>query len=84
MCRDTSAQAPKLPFDDVVLGPLLGQGSYGKVYRGVWNGADVACKVGHLCSRNLFLSLQVTCTLFISAHIPAVTTPFPLATVHSH
>ncbi|GIL48868.1 hypothetical protein Vafri_5296 [Volvox africanus] len=33
------------PFDDVKLGPLLGKGSYGRVYRGVWNGAQVAVKV---------------------------------------
>ena len=33
------------PFEDVQLGPLLGQGSYGQVYRGVWQGAAVAIKV---------------------------------------
>lgn len=33
------------PFDDVKLGPLLGKGAYGRVYRGVWNGAQVAVKV---------------------------------------
>ncbi|GLC39870.1 hypothetical protein PLESTF_000919300 [Pleodorina starrii] len=33
------------PFDDVKLGPLLGKGSYGRVYRGMWNGAQVAVKV---------------------------------------
>ena len=34
----------KEPFDDVLLGPLLGQGSFGRVYRGIWNGAQVAIK----------------------------------------
>ncbi|GFR53121.1 hypothetical protein Agub_g15837 [Astrephomene gubernaculifera] len=33
------------PFEDVKLGPLLGKGAYGRVYRGVWNGAQVAVKV---------------------------------------
>ncbi len=33
-------------FEDVQLGPLLGQGGFGKVYRGLWNGAPVAVKVG--------------------------------------
>jgi len=32
-------------FEDVQLGPLLGQGGFGKVYRGLWNGAAVAVKV---------------------------------------
>lgn len=43
--RGSLLQAVKQPFDDVKLGPLLGKGSYGRVYRAVWNGAAVACKV---------------------------------------
>lgn len=35
-------------FEDVSLGPLLGQGGFGKVYRGLWNGAAVAVKVMHI------------------------------------
>ncbi|KAK9810348.1 hypothetical protein WJX72_009180 [[Myrmecia] bisecta] len=33
------------PFEDVRLGPLLGKGSFGAVYYGTWNGAQVAVKV---------------------------------------
>ncbi|MEW5298840.1 MAG: hypothetical protein WDW36_001918 [Sanguina aurantia] len=33
------------PFEDVKLGTLLGRGAYGRVYRGQWNGTQVAVKV---------------------------------------
>lgn len=40
------------PFEDVRLGPLLGKGSYGRVYRGQWNGAQVAVKVLETLARD--------------------------------
>ena len=39
------------PFDDVKLGPLLGKGGFGRVYRAIWNGAAVACKVSFAASQ---------------------------------
>ena len=45
----------KHPWEDVELGPLIGQGSFGKVYRGVWNGAPVAVKVIFSCPTISFI-----------------------------
>ena len=39
------------PFEDVTLGPLLGQGSFGRVYRAIWQGVDVAVKVSNVETR---------------------------------
>lgn len=35
----------KSPIPDLVLGPLLGKGGYGKVFRGLHKGQEVAVKV---------------------------------------
>ena len=56
-------------FEDVQLGPLLGQGGFGKVYRGLWNGAAVAVKVGAP-----FTALLAYCVMLASALCSA----FPL------
>ncbi|WIA08911.1 hypothetical protein OEZ85_008329 [Tetradesmus obliquus] len=40
-----SLMATDGPFQDIKLGPLLGKGAFGRVYRGMWNGKMVAVKV---------------------------------------
>ena len=34
----------EIPADEIELGPRIGIGSYGEVYRGVWRHTDVAVK----------------------------------------
>lgn len=41
----TFKRAMPSAFTDVRLGPLIGRGAYGRVYRGSWNGTTVAVKV---------------------------------------
>eukprot|EP00930_Biecheleria_cincta_P070785 TRINITY_DN58394_c0_g1_i1.p1 TRINITY_DN58394_c0_g1~~TRINITY_DN58394_c0_g1_i1.p1 ORF type:complete len:597 (+),score=75.55 TRINITY_DN58394_c0_g1_i1:87-1793(+) len=44
--QNASAAKPgRSPFQDVILVDLIGQGSFGKVYRGMWGGATVAVKI---------------------------------------
>lgn len=56
--KQVGGGAKKHPWEDVELGPLIGQGSFGKVYRGVWNGAPVAVKVCAAASLSSVLPWQ--------------------------
>lgn len=42
--------ATRPPIPGVKLGPLLGRGSFGSVYYGTWNGAQIAVKVSLVSS----------------------------------
>jgi hypothetical protein len=70
LCRESGlAFAPRMvhksPLQDLVLGPILGQGGYGKVFRGLHKGQEVAVKVrGRLCS------VRTTPALSSSAWLP--------------
>ena len=41
-------QPDALPFEGLELGPLVGRGSFGRVYRGRWQDKTVAVKVRRL------------------------------------
>jgi hypothetical protein len=47
-----------LPIPGLVMGPLLGRGSYGRVYRGLLKGRPVAVKVGR---SGLWVSPSAAC-----------------------
>jgi hypothetical protein len=42
-----------LAYEDIVLGPAIGAGAYGKVYRGTWRGTEVAVKAETVRHRDL-------------------------------
>lgn len=68
--RSSLLQVSRQPFDDVKLGPLLGKGGYGRVYRAVWNGAAVACKVlptaqMTLCTTPMFMQHCIRVALLL-------------------
>ena len=50
-----AAQSLRDPTEDVLLGPLLGQGTHGSVYLAKWNAATIAVKV-RLDSRALLVA----------------------------
>ena len=45
--RRSALMPDAVPFEGVTLGPPVGRGSFGRVYRGTWDGRAVAVKVRH-------------------------------------
>lgn len=62
-----TSQSRNHVFEDVQLGPLLGKGGYGKVYRGLWNGVPVAVKVLDALFVTLCLVLGQACACVCKA-----------------
>lgn len=40
-----TAGLDSVPFEELEVGPVLGKGGFGRVYRGLWHGKQVAVKV---------------------------------------
>lgn len=41
-------EVPKIAYSDLKIGTLIGKGGFGNVYKGIWDGVDVAVKQWHL------------------------------------
>ena len=54
----TINQAAKALLGAAEIREMIGRGSYARVYRGVWNGADVAIKISDAVERQLDKSVQ--------------------------
>ncbi|KAK9822810.1 hypothetical protein WJX81_001964 [Elliptochloris bilobata] len=81
--RDRAQDRARDLFSSVEVGPLLGRGSYGKVYKGRWQGALVAIKVvEHAAETERNLALRES-TLATSIQHPNVVTTYRICNVAS-
>ncbi|GMH33087.1 hypothetical protein BSKO_00921 [Bryopsis sp. KO-2023] len=58
-----------VPLQDVEVGPLLGRGGFGKVYKGTWKGTTVAIKVIEHGERLMENELKLPFEAYLSKHM---------------
>ncbi|KAA6425511.1 MAG: kinase [Trebouxia sp. A1-2] len=78
-------QRSQMPLDEVELGPLLGRGAYGRVFKGRWKGALVAVKViDHRVKGNgNAVDIQRETILSTSVVHPNVVSTYKIVTVNA-
>ncbi|KAL3133428.1 hypothetical protein ABBQ38_007295 [Trebouxia sp. C0009 RCD-2024] len=78
-------QRSHMPLDEVELGPLLGRGAYGRVFKGRWKGALVAVKViDHRIKGNgNSVDIQREAILSTSVVHPNVVSTYKIVTVNA-
>lgn len=63
------SEAGNVPLKDVEIGPMLGRGSFGKVYKGTWKGSPVAIKLIEHGETLLNNSLKLPFEAYLSRNV---------------